>query len=226
MGIKFNSNSVFPTLWDKAETSVFISAASLTVCFKINHPLWIINTAFSVRFVIIKSLFVCFQWWLICFPFSCLVIQLWRKTKPADNLQILVRTEQSEELCISKYAAEKVHRPRDILQWGFLCTEKTLGYKLFPHWKVLRLAHWSPGTQALTIKHNFNEDHIKKGWDRSEGNFMSSAIYFLSLFGSRGSESAILKAIKAIIPPAFSITDAIESFWHFSLGLSSVRLAW
>lgn len=95
MGIKFNSNSVFPTLRDKAETSVFISAASLTVWFKINHPLWIINTAFSVRFVIIKSLFVCFQWWLICFPFSCLVIQLWRKTKPSDNLQILVRTEQS-----------------------------------------------------------------------------------------------------------------------------------
>lgn len=95
MGIKFNCNSVFPTLWDKAETSVFISAVNLTVCFKINHPPWIINTAFSVRFVIIKSLFVCFQWWLICFPFSCLVIQLWRKMKPSDNLQILVRTEQS-----------------------------------------------------------------------------------------------------------------------------------
>jgi len=36
--IKLDSNSVFPALRDKAETSASISAASLTVSFKINHP--------------------------------------------------------------------------------------------------------------------------------------------------------------------------------------------
>lgn len=55
---------------------------------------------------------------------------------------------------------------------------------------------------------------------------MSLAIYFLSLFGNRGSDSAILQAIKAIIPPAIPVTDAIENYWHFSLGLSSGGLLW
>lgn len=37
-GYQICSSSAFPALRDKAETSAFISAASLTASFKINHP--------------------------------------------------------------------------------------------------------------------------------------------------------------------------------------------
>lgn len=156
VGSKFDSSSVLPALWDKAETSAFISPASLTVSFKINHHLWIINTAFSVRFMIIKSLFVYFHWWLLCFPFLHLVIQLWRKMK----LQIIFKfwlelISQFLRFLYFKISSWIGIRIKGYSAMGFHMQRTSLGLHSAPAVENLKVGTLKPRKKGIGCKAQF-----------------------------------------------------------------------